>query len=158
MKRLIPLDGSKPPEPKSTTIDGGHAVEIGDALEDGDLKEGSSTKENEAEKRAEFSHCLLPGCVARERAGLSVSKSTGVLRVISWWKWIRQSLKDLTSHSAFDVAIVTLILLNTIVLALYHHGIDPEFRQVLDNINLVSEKFESICLQCTNNTNYDRPT
>ncbi|XP_068729717.1 sodium channel protein 1 brain-like [Montipora capricornis] len=136
LKRLIPLDGSKPPEPKSTTIDGGHAVEIGDALEDGDLKEGSSTKENEAEKRAEFSHCLLPGCVPRERAGLSVSKSNGVLRVISWWKWIRQSLKDLTSHSAFDVVIVTLILLNTIVLALYHHGIDPEFRQVLDNINL----------------------
>lgn len=45
---------------------------------------------------------------------------------------------DITSHSTFDVIIVILILLNTIVLALYHHGIGPEFRHVLDYINLVS--------------------
>ena len=47
-------------------------------------------------------------------------------------------MRDIVAHSGFDVVIVVLILLNTIVLAVYHYGIDAEFRHVLDNVNLVS--------------------
>ena len=45
----------------------------------------------------------------------------------------------ITSHSTFDAVIVVLILLNTVVLALYHHGINKDFRHVLDYVNLVSD-------------------
>lgn len=65
-------------------------------------------------------------------------KSSAVVFVVSRWKRMRQCLNDITSHSTFDVGIVVLILLNTIVLALYHHGIDPKFRSILDWVNLVS--------------------
>ena len=61
-----------------------------------------------------------------------------VVRTNSFWKNLRERMRDITTHSAFDAVIVVLILLNTIVLALYHHGIDPKFRQVLDYVNLVS--------------------
>ena len=61
-----------------------------------------------------------------------------VVRTNSFWKNLRDRMRDITTHSAFDAVIVVLILLNTIVLALYHHGIDPKFRQVLDYVNLVS--------------------
>ena len=48
-------------------------------------------------------------------------------------------MRDITAHPAFDAVIVVLILLNTIVLSLYHHGIDAKFRHVLDYVNLVSK-------------------
>lgn len=138
---MIALDGSQPPRAKTTTKEHSQAIEMGDIAKDGEVTECGSSKETPPEQRSELSHCLLPGCLLRERVGVSVFKSNGVLRAIAWWKGIRQGLKDLTLHSTFDVVIVTLILLNTIVLASYYHGINPEFRQVLDYVNLVSELF-----------------
>ncbi|XP_015747869.1 PREDICTED: sodium channel protein 60E-like [Acropora digitifera] len=137
LRRLIALDGSQPPKAKTTTKEHRQAIEMGDIAKDGEVTECGSSKETTPEQRSELRHCLLPGCLLRERVGVSVFKSNGVLRAIAWWKGIRQGLKDLTSHSTFDVVIVTLILLNTIVLASYYHGINPEFRQVLDYVNLV---------------------
>ncbi|XP_074632379.1 sodium channel protein 1 brain-like isoform X4 [Acropora palmata] len=137
LRRLIALDGSQPPKAKTTTKEHRQAIEMGDIAKDGEVTECGSSKETTPEQRSELSHCLLPGCLLRERVGVSVCKSNGVVRAIAWWKGIRQGLKDLTSHSTFDVVIVTLILLNTIVLASYYHGINPEFRQVLDYVNLV---------------------
>ena len=60
------------------------------------------------------------------------------LDVKSFLKRVRKCMHDITSHSTFDAVTVTLIVLNTIVLALYYHGIHPQFRNVLDNVNLVS--------------------
>lgn len=140
MRRLIALDGSQSPKAKTTTNEHRQAIEMGDIAKDGEVTECGSSKETTPEQRSELSHCLLPGCLLRERVGVSVFKSNGVVRAIAWWKGIRQGLKDLTSHSTFDVVIVTLIMLNTIVLASYYHGINPEFRQVLDYVNLVSER------------------
>lgn len=139
---MIALDGSQPPMAETTTNDHRQVdMEVGDVAKDGDVKECGSSKETTPEQRSQLSHCLLPGCLPRERVGISVFKSNGVIRAIAWWKGIRKGLKGLISHSTFDVVIVTMILLNTIILALYYHGINPDFRQVLDYVNLVSEIF-----------------
>lgn len=41
------------------------------------------------------------------------------------------------AHPLFETIIMTFIILNTAVLALYHHGIDPVMAKYLDNTNLV---------------------
>lgn len=51
----------------------------------------------------------------------------------------RQNIQDIVNHPAFDVIVIVLILLNTVVLATYHHGIDAQSECVLDSVNLVSE-------------------
>ena len=61
-----------------------------------------------------------------------------LLRVGAFFKRVRKCMNDIISHSTFDVVIVVMILLNTIVLALYYHGIHPDFRHILDYVNLVS--------------------
>ena len=126
LKRLILLDGSKPPPPKP------------DAVANSDSIEGSSSKEH-SDKHAKLSHCLLPGCALRRGTGASILKSNTVLQMVSCWKRIKKCMVVITSHSTFDAVIVVLILLNTVVLALYHHGINPDFRHVLDYVNLVSD-------------------
>ena len=125
LKRLILLDGSTPPPPKT------------DAVDNGDATASSSSKEHR-DKHRDLHHCLLPGCPIRESSGSRNLHCNARLRARSLLKRIRQGMRDITSHSAFDVVIVMLILLNTIVLALYHHGIHPEFRHILDYVNLVS--------------------
>ena len=73
---------------------------------------------------------------------MSIVTSNALLHVKSFWKKVQKCMRHITSHSTFDVVIITLIGLNTIVLALYHHGIHPQFRNVLDYVNLVSKSPE----------------
>ena len=42
------------------------------------------------------------------------------------------------AHPVFETIIMTFIILNTAVLALYHHGIDPDMSAYLDIANLVN--------------------
>lgn len=124
MRRLVRLDGSSPPAAKEELIDKAH---------------GAKGKENEAHQ------CLLPVCALRERTGVNDVQCNVLMRMRNFLQKVRQWMYDITSHSTFDVIIVILILLNTIVLALYHHGIGPEFRHVLDSINLVSVIMTHFC-------------
>lgn len=117
LRRLVRLDGSSPPAAKEELIDKAH---------------GAKEKETDAHR------CLLPVCALRERTGVNDVQCSVFMRMCNFLQKVRQWMYDITSHSTFDVIIVILILLNTIVLALYHHGIGPEFRHVLDYINLVS--------------------
>ena len=55
----------------------------------------------------------------------------------SWPKFQRIVLK-IIDHPSFELGVNAFILANTVVLAMYHHGIDEGFRQVLDILNLVS--------------------
>lgn len=128
LKRLIPLDGSSPPPPLPKTDAGNN----GDAATD-------SPSQEQADKPPELRHCLLPGCALRERSGTSGLQCNTLLHVKSYWGKTRQRMRDIISHSTFDVVIVLLILLNTIVLALYYHGIHLEYRHILDYVNLVSD-------------------
>ena len=79
---------------------------------------------------------------------MSTLTSSAILDVKSFWKRVRKCMRVITSHSTFDAVIVTLIVLNTIVLALYYHGIHPQFRNVLDNMNLVSASPASSYVCC----------
>lgn len=127
LKHLVTMDGSYPP------------VLITDAL-DKETSRGASadstTNENET-KRSQLRHCLIPACALRDSSGIRKVQCQVVLREHSCFRTIRQRMRDITAHSGFDAVIVVLILLNTIVLAVYHHGIDPKFRHILDNVNLV---------------------
>lgn len=128
LQRLSTLDGSKPP------------LLIINNVKDRPPDETplqSSPKENE-NKTSQLRHCLISACAQRDGPGISKVRCKVVVRTNSFWKNLRERMRDITTHSAFDVVIVVLILLNTIVLAMYHHGIDPKFRQVLDYVNLVS--------------------
>ena len=83
-------------------------------------------------------NCLIPACTLRDSSGITKVQCNVVFREDSFIETIRQRMRVIMTHSGFDAVIVVLILLNTIVLAVYHHGIDAKFRHVLDNINLVS--------------------
>ena len=48
-----------------------------------------------------------------------------------WWAW------KVCTHTAFDWSILTLIMINTIALAVEHHDMDPDFQSALQYINLV---------------------
>ena len=126
LKRLILLDGSKPPPLKR------------DAVCNSDAIAGSSSKE-QADKHAKLSHCLLPGCALRRTTETGLLKSNAVLHMVSCWKRTKKCMVVITSHPTFDTVIVVLILLNTVVLAMYYDGINPDFRHVLDYANLVSD-------------------
>lgn len=110
---------------------------------DKETSRDSTSNETET-KGSQLRHCLLPACTLRDRSGITKVQCKVVLREDSFFKTIRQRMRDITAHPGFDAVIVVLILLNTIVLALYHHGIDPEFRHVLDNVNLVSDRIHDL--------------
>lgn len=48
-----------------------------------------------------------------------------------WWAW------KVCTHAAFDWTILSLIMVNTIALAVEHHDMDPDFQATLQYINLV---------------------
>lgn len=50
---------------------------------------------------------------------------------------IRKRMRTVAECAAFDAVIMGVIMLNTIVLALYHHGIEKKFEKVLDLCNMV---------------------
>lgn len=54
----------------------------------------------------------------------------------SWPKFQRLLLK-IIDRPFFELGVNAFILANTVVLALYHHGIDEDFHQVLNILNLV---------------------
>ena len=128
LKHLVTLDGSSPPVLRT----------------DEQVKETSkgastdSTSNANEIKGSQLRHCLIPVCARRNGPGIRKVQCRVVLRQDSCLKTIRQRMRDIMAHPGFDAVIVVLILLNTIVLAVYHHGIDPKFRHVLDNVNLVS--------------------
>ncbi|XP_078349240.1 sodium channel protein 1 brain-like [Oculina patagonica] len=123
LKHLVTLDGSLPPPLKTDAVDNGISLD-------------SSSNESET-KGSQLHHCLIPACALRDKSGIAKVQCKVVLREDSFFKTMRQRMRDITAHSGFDAVIVVLILLNTIVLALYHHGIEAEFRHVLDIVNLV---------------------
>lgn len=128
LKHLNTMDGRSPPLLKTDAVD--NQTSNGTTLD-------SSPNENET-KSSQLHHCLIPACAARGTSRTTKIQCKAVLSEDSCLKRIRQRMRDITAHSGFDAVIVVLILLNTIVLALYHHGIDEEFRHILDNVNLVS--------------------
>ena len=128
LKHLVTLDGSSPP------------VLTADALDKESSKGALTNSESNANeiKGSQLRHCLIPVCTRGDGPGIRKVHCRVVLRQDSCFKTIRKRMRDITAHPGFDAVIVVLILLNTIVLAVYHHGIDPQFRHILDNVNLVS--------------------
>ncbi|XP_031569259.1 sodium channel protein 60E-like, partial [Actinia tenebrosa] len=52
------------------------------------------------------------------------------------WPKFQRFLLKMIDHPSFELVVNAFILGNTVVLALYHHGIDEGFRQILDILNL----------------------
>ena len=65
-------------------------------------------------------------------------------------KPLRKGMRSVAECAAFDGVIIGVILLNTIVLALYHHGIEKSFERVLDLCNMVCNRF-TVTLRLTGN-------
>lgn len=56
-----------------------------------------------------------------------------------FFKPMRKRMRAAAECATFDVVIIGIILLNTIVLALYHYGIEKSFENVLDLCNMVGK-------------------
>ncbi|KAL9953553.1 hypothetical protein ACROYT_G040985 [Oculina patagonica] len=59
------------------------------------------------------------------------------LNKLPFFKPMRKGMRTVAESAAFDAVIIGVILLNTIVLALYHHGIEKSFERILDLCNMV---------------------
>ncbi len=59
------------------------------------------------------------------------------LNKLPFFKPMRRGMRAVAESAAFDAVIIGVILLNTIVLALYHHGIERSFEKILDLCNMV---------------------
>ena len=92
-----------------------------------------------ASKRRESLHHILSARVLTQRPETSKVTSKVLSHIKSCWKMVRKCMQQITSHPAFDVVILLLIVLNTVVLAMYYHGIPAQFRRVLDILNWVSK-------------------
>ena len=57
----------------------------------------------------------------------------------TFWKKIRLACCNTISHKWFESFIMGIILLNTVVLTIYHHGMDPQFSDWLEVLNQVSK-------------------
>ena len=73
--------------------------------------------------------------VAEER-----KRKTSFAETSSCFGRTRELMLRCVMHAAFDYLIMSFILFNTIVLALYHYGIDPSFSRILDIFNQVRLK------------------
>lgn len=56
---------------------------------------------------------------------------------LPFYKPMRKGMRTIAESAAFDAVIIGVILLNTIVLALYHYGIERTFEKILDLCNMV---------------------
>ena len=92
-----------------------------------------------ASKRRESLHHILSARVLTQRPETNKVTSKVLSHIKSCWKMVRKCMQQITSHPAFDVVILLLIVLNTVVLAMYYHGIPAQFRRVLDILNWVSK-------------------
>ena len=77
--------------------------------------------------------------VLTKRSETNKVTSKALPHMKSCWKMVRKCMRQITSHSVFDLVILLLIVLNTVVLAMYYHGIPAQFRHVLDILNWVSK-------------------
>lgn len=68
---------------------------------------------------------------------LSKAKCETCLNKLPFFKPMRKGMRAVAESAAFDAVIICIILLNTIVLALYHHGIGRSFEKILDLCNMV---------------------
>ena len=117
LNRLILLDRNQPPPSEDEAKDAG----------------------SNAAKRRESLHHLLSARVLTQRPETNKVTSKVLSHIKSCWKMVRKCMQQITSHPAFDVVILLLIVLNTVVLAMYYHGIPAQFRRVLDILNWVSK-------------------
>ena len=62
------------------------------------------------------------------------------LNKLPFLKPLRKRMRAVAECAVFDAVIIGVILLNTIVLALYHHGIEKKFEKVLDLCNMVCKR------------------
>ena len=65
------------------------------------------------------------------------TKCDTCLNKLPFVKPLRKRMRTVAECAVFDAVIIGVILLNTIVLALYHHGIEKKFEKVLDLCNMV---------------------
>ncbi|XP_068683417.1 sodium channel protein 1 brain-like [Montipora foliosa] len=80
--------------------------------------------------------CNLPG--GRRKCFQHVSTNfVTCLNKFPFLKLLKKHMRSIAESALFDVVIVSVILMNTVVLALYHHGIDKSFENVLDVCNMV---------------------
>ena len=117
LNRIILLDRNQPPPSE-------------DEAKDAD---------SNASKRRESFHHILSARVLTQRSETNKVTSKVLSHIKSCWKMVRKCMQQITSHPAFDVVILLLIVLNTVVLAMYYHGIPAQFRRVLDILNWVSK-------------------
>lgn len=68
---------------------------------------------------------------------LTKAKFETCLNKLPFCKPMRKGMRAIAESAAFDAVIIGVILLNTIVLALYHHGIERSFEKILDLCNMV---------------------
>ncbi|KAJ7374231.1 hypothetical protein OS493_007307 [Desmophyllum pertusum] len=68
---------------------------------------------------------------------LAKTKGETCLNKLPFFKPMRKCMRTIAEWAAFDAIIIGIILMNTIVLALYHHGIEKSFERVLDLCNMV---------------------
>ena len=63
---------------------------------------------------------------------------SSLVSTTSCWEDFRKWMFKCVTHPYFESLIMSFIMMNTIVLALYHHQIDPSFSRILDISNQVS--------------------
>ena len=117
LNRLILLDRNQPPPSE-------------DEAKDAD---------SNASKRRVSLHHILSARILTQRSETNKVTSKFLSHIKSCWKMVRKCMQQITSHPAFDLVILLLIVLNTVVLAMYYHGIPAQFRRVLDILNWVSK-------------------
>ena len=144
VKHVKLLSEIMPRQSKSTTMR--HLEQLIENLPRQSKSTTDSVKlQNPSDKRVRYQcvprQCLVAAWVCRRKSGTIQQAqckvtSGGESRV----EFLQKRILQITAHSAFDVIIMVLILANTVILALYHYGIDPAFERVLDRINLVSSR------------------
>jgi len=95
--------------------------------------------DSNAAKPRKSLHHILTARVLTQRSETNKVTSKFLSHIKSCWKMVRKCMQQITSHRAFDLVILLLIVLNTVVLAMYYHGIPAQFRRVLDILNWVSK-------------------
>ena len=88
-------------------------------------------------QQGDNSNRLSLAATALKCCQLSKAKCETCLNKLPFFKPMRKGMRAVAESAAFDAVIICIILLNTIVLALYHHGIGRSFEKILDLCNMV---------------------
>lgn len=57
---------------------------------------------------------------------------------VKYWKAFRERVNRIVSSSIFDIFIIFCILLNTLFMAIEHHGMDKDLQRAVNIVNMVS--------------------